>query len=195
MATDIANYLLQDLCRLVSAPFSKYWPLLLENSSTTFFTLISVCVTTVICTVIYTNYYCSNNPGNRLEISPDDEVTFDSVVSPEEIAEETLKHTGKKHVPLNKQHPEQHIDSFLGDDHDSEEDEEDSHLVGRVKRAKHEALRKKIEQDMSENDKQTEAEIQSKQLANIYSLLSEHESTFGKMSFEELQGQMSMYKT
>ena len=55
-------------------------------------------------------------------------------------------------------------------------------------------LRKQIEQDMTEEDKKTEQEMQQEQLAKIFSLLKEHESTFGKTSEEEFQRQLKMYQ-
>ena len=55
-------------------------------------------------------------------------------------------------------------------------------------------LRKQIEKDMTEEDKKTEQEMQQEQLAKIFSLLKEHESTFGKTSEEEFQRQLKMYQ-
>ena len=47
---------------------------------------------------------------------------------------------------------------------------------------------------MTEDEKLNEQDVQRKQLEKIFSLLNQHESDVGKMSENDLQNQLKMYK-
>ncbi|KAG0713493.1 Matrix-remodeling-associated protein 7 [Chionoecetes opilio] len=67
------------------------------------------------------------------------------------------------------------------------------HLPGQVKKAKHSALEKNIEQSMNAEQKQAEREIQSEQLAAIFSMMKEQEEKFGETTMDEIKDQMKLY--
>jgi len=65
--------------------------------------------------------------------------------------------------------------------------------ISRVKQAKHAAISKAITEKLTKEEIEEEKRIQREQLAKIYSLLADNENEMGKMTYEELQSQMSMY--
>ena len=88
---------------------------------------------------------------------------------------------------------EEQIESFLRGAED-ESGRDSGTLAARVKKARQAAIVKKIEADMTEDEKLNEQDVQRKQLEKIFSLLNQHESDVGKMSENDLQNQLKMYK-
>ena len=52
---------------------------------------------------------------------------------------------------------------------------------------------KKIEEEMSEDQKQNEREIQRQQLEAIFKLMAEQEEKFGINNMDDMQEQMKLY--
>lgn len=67
------------------------------------------------------------------------------------------------------------------------------HLPGQVKRAQQRSLEKSIETEMSEEQRATEREIQSQQLAAIFKMMKEQEEKFGETTMDEIKDQMKLY--
>ena len=67
---------------------------------------------------------------------------------------------------------------------------EDITSVSDLKKSKHDAIRKNIEKDMTEEDHKTEQDVQREQLAKIFDLLKEQELA----SKEDFQNQLRMYQ-
>jgi len=86
---------------------------------------------------------------------PSDEVTFTSSVSQQEIDEQIAKNTPGAYIPLDPRDMKRQINALVGDDNGSRGTKED--LVQRVKRSR-QLLRKKIETEMTDEDKVTERE-------------------------------------
>ena len=86
---------------------------------------------------------------------PSDEVTFTSTVSQEEIDDQIAKNTPGTYIPLDPKDMKRQINALVGDDNGSRGTKED--LVQRVKRSR-QLLRKKIETEMTEEDKASERE-------------------------------------
>lgn len=84
---------------------------------------------------------------------------------------------------------------------DSDQDKRDvdkviqygQHLPGQVKRAQQRSLEKSIETEMSEEQRATEREIQSQQLAAIFKMMKEQEEKFGETTMDEIKDQMKLY--
>ena len=88
---------------------------------------------------------------------------------------------------------EEQIESFLRGAED-ENGRDSGTLAARVKKARQAAIVKKIEADMTTEEKLNEQDVQRQQLEKIFSLLNQHESDVGKMSENDLQSQLKMYK-
>ncbi|XP_043208724.1 matrix-remodeling-associated protein 7-like [Amphibalanus amphitrite] len=64
---------------------------------------------------------------------------------------------------------------------------------GRLKRAEREAMRRRLEQDMTEEQKREERQAESEQMAAILDLMQKNSDKFGNPSAEEMQSQMRLY--
>ncbi len=89
------------------------------------------------------------------DIAPDDEVTFKSLVSKEEIEREIKKNTPGAYIPLDRGDPKAQLEDFLGS---KDQEGNKSDLVSRVKKARQAAMQKQIENEMTPDEKKTEAE-------------------------------------
>lgn len=186
------SYILEDFVD------TKYLPALLANISSSLVIYIGLSILVIVLTLsIWSNPVDSTPKASQpsgFDISPEDEVTFESSVTKDEIDEAVRKNTPGAYIPLSSKASEEQIESFLrgaGDEngHDS------GTLAARVKKARQAAIRKKIESEMTEDEKLNEQEVQRQQLEKIFSLLNKHESNDnGKMSQEDLQNQLKMYK-
>ncbi|XP_046404601.1 uncharacterized protein LOC124169849 isoform X2 [Ischnura elegans] len=68
------------------------------------------------------------------------------------------------------------------------------HVMSKVKRAKQKAIEKILTEQLSEEQRQHEKEIEKKQLSQIFQLLQEQEEKFQINSQEELHEQLKLYK-
>ena len=87
---------------------------------------------------------------------PEDEVTFTSSVSQQEIDEQIAKNTPGTYIPLDPNEMKRQINALVGDDAKGNRGTKED-LVQRVKRSR-QLLRKKIETEMTDEDKATERE-------------------------------------
>ena len=85
------------------------------------------------------------------DISPDDEVKFESSVSKEEVDEAVKKNTPGTYIPLVGNANAEQIESFL-------KGAGDETLAARIKHGKQTAIRKKIEAEMTEDERLNEQE-------------------------------------
>ena len=141
----------------------KYLPALLCNVSSTLLFYICLCITMLLLT--WTSIKKRTNlptpPPKTSQASfkgsfgPSDEVTFTSSVSQQEIDEQIAKNTPGAYIPLDPRDMKRQINALVGDDNGSRGTKED--LVQRVKRSR-QLLRKKIETEMTDEDKVTERE-------------------------------------
>ena len=140
----------------------KYLPALLCNVSSTLMFYICLCITMLFLT--WTSLKKRTNlpapPKTSQEsfkgsFGPSDEVTFTSTVSQEEIDDQIAKNTPGTYIPLDPKDMKRQINALVGDDNGSRGTKED--LVQRVKRSR-QLLRKKIETEMTEEDKASERE-------------------------------------
>ncbi len=67
------------------------------------------------------------------------------------------------------------------------------HIPGEVKRVKAKIAQKKLEEEMTEEQKLNEREVQREQLKSIFNLLKEQEDKFGIGSVDQMEQQMKMY--
>ena len=148
----------------------KYLPALVCNLSSTLLFYICLCVTMLLLT--WTSIKKRPNGSSSLpqppksdnqfkgSFGPEDEVTFTSSVSQKEIDEQIAKNTPGIHIPLaaNDTIMKRQINALVGDANGSRGTKED--LVQRVKRSR-QLLRKKIETEMTDEDKATEREYVS----------------------------------
>ena len=88
--------------------------------------------------------------SQHFDIGPDDEVIFESSVTKDEIDEQVKKNTPGTYIPLDNRDPKGQLQAFLGDESNKAD------LVARVKQARQAAIRKKIEDDMTEDEMKTE---------------------------------------
>ena len=141
----------------------KYLPALLCNVSSTLLFYICLCITMLLLT--WTSIKKRTNlptPPTKTSqesfkgsFGPSDEVTFTSSVSQQEIDEQIAKNTPGAYIPLDPRDMKRQINALVGDDNGSRGTKED--LVQRVKRSR-QLLRKKIETEMTDEDKVTERE-------------------------------------
>merc|ERR550517_939251 len=84
-----------------------------------------------------------------------------------------------------------------GSDIDLDDDDlECNNLLLNAKKARSEVASKSSQQEkLTESELQEEKRIQSEQLAQIYSVLSQNEETLGNMSYDDLKDQASMYQS
>ena len=85
------------------------------------------------------------------DVSPDDEIKFESSVSKEEIDEAVKKNTPGTYIPLVGNANAEQIESFL-------KGAGDETLAARIKHGKQTAIRKKIEAEMTEDERLNEQE-------------------------------------
>ena len=109
-------------------------------------------------------------------------------MSQKEIEDQIAKNTPGTYIPLDHANMKQQINDFVGTRGTGRED-----LVKRVKRSRQQ-LRKKLETELTDEDKANEAKAVTDQMAKIYSLLKENEDTFGKMTKDDLQNQLKLYE-
>ena len=67
------------------------------------------------------------------------------------------------------------------------------HIPAEIKKARVNATKKKIEQEMTDEQKETEQELQRKQLQAIFELMEENKDKFGVDSMEDIDDQMRLY--
>ena len=129
-----------------------------------------------------------NQARRNFDISPEDEVIFQSTVSQEEIDKEIAKNTPGTYIPLSSDHSnmKKQINDFVGTRNKDD-------LVQRVKRSRQQ-LRNKVATEMTDEDKINEAMVQQQQMAKIFSLLKDNEDKFGKMTKDDLNQQMKLYE-
>ena len=109
------------------------------------------------------------------------------------LAPSSLDIFGQIYILFSGNASEEQIESFLRGAED-ESGRDSGTLAARVKKARQAAIVKKIEAEMTEDEKLNEQDVQRKQLEKIFSLLNQHESDVGKMSENDLQNQLKMYK-
>ncbi|XP_037074279.1 matrix-remodeling-associated protein 7-like isoform X2 [Pollicipes pollicipes] len=64
---------------------------------------------------------------------------------------------------------------------------------GRLKRAERDAMRRRLEQDMTDEQKRQERQSESEQMAAILDLMQKNSDKFGNPSLEDMQSQMRLY--
>jgi len=185
------SFILEDFINI------KYLPAIFSNISTSL--IVYLCLSILIIFLTRSKWPIAGDENDStpkpsgFDISPTDEVTFESSVSKEEIDEAISKNTPGSYIPLLGNASEEQIESFLRGAED-ESGRDSGTLAARVKKARQAAIVKKIEADMTEDEKLNEQDVQRKQLEKIFSLLNQHESDVGKMSENDLQNQLKMYK-
>ena len=68
-----------------------------------------------------------------------------------------------------------------------------SHIQSQVKRSQQRVALKKIEEEMSAEQKAKEREIQRQQLEAIFKMMEEHKEKFGVSNIDEMQSQVKLY--
>ena len=68
-----------------------------------------------------------------------------------------------------------------------------SHIQSQVKRSQQRVALKKIEEEMSAEQKAKEREIQHQQLEAIFKMMEEHKEKFGVSDMDEMQKQIKLY--
>ena len=178
----------------------KYLPALVDNVSNTFLYYICLCTLMLLLSWNFLKHHSNTKPpapaesktkkktqtkGN-FDISPEDEVIFQSTVSQEEIEAEIAKNTPGTYIPLDPSNMKKQINDFVGTRNKDD-------LIQRVKRSRQQ-LRNKVATEMSDEDKINEAMVQQQQMAKIFSLLKDNEDKFGKMTKDDLKQQMKLYE-
>lgn len=150
--TDLISEVYSSLSYLIE-PFtrisSRYVPAILANVSSSMLVYVGLSVVMVAITV---NSKKPKKPksSQHFDIGPDDEVIFESSVTKDEIDEQVKKNTPGTYIPLDSSDPKGQLQAFLGDESNKAD------LVARVKQARQAAIRKKIEDDMTEDEMKTE---------------------------------------
>ena len=68
-----------------------------------------------------------------------------------------------------------------------------SHIQSEVKRSQQRVALKKIEEEMSAEQKAREREIQHEQLEAIFKMMAEHKEKFGVSDMDDMQSQVKLY--
>jgi len=68
-----------------------------------------------------------------------------------------------------------------------------NHIPSEIRKTTQKVAMKKIEEEMSEDQKQNEREIQRQQLEAIFKLMAEQEEKFGINNMDDMQEQMKLY--
>ena len=128
---------------------AKYIPTILANISTSFIVYIGLSCLMLFVTLTRKppTQERRTNESDNFDISPEDEVVFESSVSQDQVDEEIKRNTPGQHIPF---HGNEQLDDYLAGGGKSQD------LVTRVKLARQSALRKKIEKEMSPEDRKTE---------------------------------------
>lgn len=147
------SFLLEETLNVVNS--FRYVPAILANTSTSYLFYIGLSVVMIVITFTSNKKSDQKSSSKNFDISPEDEVIFESKVTQEEIDAAIKKNTPGTYIPLSRKDGDAakgQIDEFL----DRSGDRAD--LIARVKKARQTAIEKKIKDEMSEEDLNNEYE-------------------------------------
>jgi len=175
----------------------KYWSAFTENISFYAIGLISASLVTAILTLILTkesgsHQEASNEVDEKKLIKTSKEPDID-LKNANSTSNDLRQRKGKEGTSRGFEQNSLTKDSNQGGNISLPSVPSSQSPISIVKQAKHAAISKAITEGLTKDEIAEEKRIQSEQLAKIYSLLAENESEMGKLSYEELQNQMSMY--
>jgi len=176
----------------------KNWSAFTENISITAIGLISASLVTAILTWILTkdNVSEKDNPiisdsTKSIGNAPRQNIEKERVDSSGSTLR-NRKGNGNKTATMGVE--SSNLSKNTGQENENQnKDHSSQSTISRVKQAKHAAISKAITEKLTKEEIEEEKRIQREQLAKIYSLLADNENEMGKMTYEELQSQMSMY--